>query len=142
MIYYVKVHKEKNGYWTEIPDLGVSGSEGATLKEALENSKEALEGVLESLFDRECNIPYPRVKKGHHFYPIEVDDSIAIPIILRKSRLSQKLTQKQMAEKLGISYQAYQKLETLTKSNPTIKTLRKIAEALDLSLSDLLKEAA
>ena len=142
MIYFAKVHKRKGLYWTEFPDLKCTGSEGATLKEALENSKEALEGVLESLFDRKCNIPFPKERKGKNYHPITVDDTIAIPIILRKLRLAHGLTLKQMAKKLDVSYQTYQNLETLNKSNPTIKTLRKIAIVFNLPLVEILREAA
>lgn len=145
MIYYTKVHlDEDGGYWTEFPDFQTPGSEGNSLEEALENSKEALEGILESLFDRECNIPAPKVRKGKNYYPIKVDVSIATPIILRKLRLAHNLTLKQLARKLGISYQSYQTLETLRKSNPTMKTLDKLADVynIDLTLSALFKKVA
>jgi antitoxin HicB len=143
MIYFVKVHKESNGsYWTEFPDLSTLGSEGDSLEEALINSKEALEGVLESLFDHKCEIPSPKPRKGKNWHPIDVDESIAIPIILRKLRLAHGLTLKQMAKELDITYQSYQKLETLGKANPTIKTLKKIAEVFEISVVDLLTEAA
>lgn len=46
----------------------------------------------------------------------------------------QKKTQTEIASMLGISYQAYQKLENPRKCNPTIKTLEKIADILDKDL--------
>lgn len=142
MVFYAKVHKESDGYWTEFPDLNTIGSEGETLAKTLENSKEALEGVLESLFDHKCDIPTPKQKKGKNWHPIEVDESIAIPIILRKLRLAHGLTLKQMAKELGITYQSYQKLETLGKANPTLRTLKKIATVFEMSVVDLLSDAA
>lgn len=142
MVFYAKVHKESDGYWTEFPDLNTLGSEGETLVKALANSKEALEGILESLFDHKCEIPAPKQKKGKNWHPIEVDESIAIPIILRKFRLARGLTLKEMAKELGIAYQSYQKLETLGKANPTLKTLKKIANVFDISIVDLLTDAA
>ncbi len=143
MTFFAKVHKDsKGGYWTEFPDLNIPGSEGRTLDEALENSKEALEGVLESLFDHKCEIPSPRERKGKNWHAVEVDETIAIPIILRKLRLAHDLTLKQMAKELGIAYQSYQKLETLGKANPTIKTLRKIADVFGMTVLELLEESA
>ena len=39
-------------------------------------------------------------------------------------------SQVEIARELGISYQAYQKLENPRKCNPTIKTLERISEVL------------
>jgi antitoxin HicB len=44
-------------------------------------------------------------------------------------------TQIEIARKLGISYQAYQKLENPRKCNPTIKTLERIGEVMGKRLS-------
>ena len=142
MIYFAKLHKEQGGYWTEFPELDCTGSDGTTLNEIRKNSKEALEGILESLFDRECNIPSPKLRRGKNWLPITVDDSIAIPIILRQFRLAHGLTLVKMAKRLGVAYQSYQVLETLHKANPTIKTLRNVAQALEIPVLDLLKEIA
>jgi len=43
-------------------------------------------------------------------------------------------SQVEIAHSLGISYQAYQKLENPRKCNPTIKTLEKIGTALGRKL--------
>jgi antitoxin HicB len=142
MIYFAKLHKESDGYWTEFPELNCSGSEGSTLEEVYKNSKEALEAVLESLFDRKCEIPSPKFRKGKGWLAINVDDTIAIPIIFRQLRLAHGLTLKQMAKRLGITYQSYQALETLRRANPTIKTLRKVADAFEIPLSEILKDVA
>ena len=45
-----------------------------------------------------------------------------------------KFTQKQLAAKLGISYQAYQRMERPGRSNVTVHTLERIAEALGSEL--------
>lgn len=142
MIYYAKLHKSGKGYWTEFPDLNTTGSEGRTTEEIKKNSKEALEGILESLFDRECKIPLPKQHQGKQWIPIQVEDSIAIPIVLRQLRLSHGLTLKQMASELGIAYQTYQTLETIKESNPTIKTLRKVANVFEIPVFELLKKVA
>lgn len=55
-----------------------------------------------------------------------------------KEILSKKgLTQKDLAEKLGLNYTAFN--NTLN-GNPTISTLEKVANALDVKLADLFVE--
>jgi antitoxin HicB len=142
MIYFARLHRSKGSYWTEFPEFKTPGSEGSTLDEVTTNSKEALEGLLESLYDRECKIPPPKARRGKNWLPIEVDDSIAVPIVLRQLRLAHGLTLKQMAKKLDTSYQSYQALETLRRANPTLKTLRKVAEAFEVPVVELLQKIA
>jgi len=37
--------------------------------------------------------------------------------------------QSEIADRLGLSYQAYQRLENPSKSNPSVKTLQRVAKA-------------
>jgi len=55
---------------------------------------------------------------------------------LKELRISQKLTQKQMAENLGITERNYQRYEAT--SNPSVKTLIKIADYFDVTIDYLL----
>lgn len=56
---------------------------------------------------------------------------------IKAIRKSKRMTQKQLAEKLGISYQAIQQIEN--KDNINTNTLQKIASALNVPISELLK---
>jgi len=48
--YLVIVHPdETGGYWTEVPAVPGCGSQGETVEEAIEMTKDAIEGVLETL---------------------------------------------------------------------------------------------
>lgn len=48
--YVVIVHPdETGGYWTEVPALPGCGSQGETVEEAVEMTRDAIEGVLETL---------------------------------------------------------------------------------------------
>ena len=48
--YVVIVHPdETGGFWTEVPAVPGCGSQGETMEEAIEMTKDAIEGVLESL---------------------------------------------------------------------------------------------
>lgn len=55
---------------------------------------------------------------------------------LKQLRLSYNLTQKQLAEELDISQQAYMKWET-GKTSPTLTSLEKIANFFDIPMSIL-----
>ena len=56
---------------------------------------------------------------------------------LRETRLMCQLTQRQMAEKLGISQPSYIRYENGT-SEPTMENLVKIADILDVSIDYML----
>jgi antitoxin HicB len=96
--------------------------------------KEALTGYLASIFERNVQIPAPSDIKGKSVYYIEPEPEVSVPIILRKLRETRKLTQCDIAKILGISYQAYQRLEKPGKSNPTLKTIERIARVFDKDL--------
>jgi antitoxin HicB len=125
---------EDNAYLVEFPDLPGCLTEGKTLQEARQNAKEALTGYLASIFERNFQIPEPSDIKGKGVYYIEPEPEVSVPIILRKLRETRKLTQGDIAKILGISYQAYQRLEKPGKSNPTLKTLERLAKVFDKDL--------
>jgi antitoxin HicB len=129
MEYFARIWKEKEDYLVSFPDLPNVNTYGFTHEHALEMASEALNAVLESEFEAGFRlIPARdyRGKRNHH--PIEVLPHIALAYDLRKIR--KKQTQGEIAEKLGISYQAYQKLENPRKCNPTVKTLEKLGKVL------------
>ena len=50
MEYTIIVHPdETGGYWTEVPSLPGCGSQGETVEEAVEMTRDAIGGYLESL---------------------------------------------------------------------------------------------
>jgi antitoxin HicB len=133
MEYFARVIREENDYVVVFPDFPNVNTFGTSMEEALANGKEALNGALESDFERGYALPKPtdhRGKKSYH--PIPILPHIEIAYELRKIRKGQ--SQSEVAAKLGITYQAYQKLENPRKCNPTIKTLEKIGDALGREL--------
>lgn len=121
-------------YLVEFPDLPGCLTEGDTLDAAKQNAKEALTGYLSSIFERNLKIPDPSALKGRNIYEIEPEPEVAVPILLKRLRETRKLTQGDIAKVLGISYQAYQRLEKPGKSNPTIKTLERLAKVYNKDL--------
>ena len=58
---------------------------------------------------------------------------------LRKLRKEHGFTQEGLAEKAGIEYKYVQMLEGKTPPSPTLRTLEKIAKALDMEAWELIK---
>ncbi|MFC1853585.1 helix-turn-helix domain-containing protein [candidate division CSSED10-310 bacterium] len=126
MFYYAKISKEDDSYLVSFPEFENINTYGCTIDEALKNAEEALNGSIESDFERGFLIPIPSDQTGDYYYRIYLRPHIEIALRLKQLR-SQK-TQIEIAKELGVSYQAYQKLENPRKCNPTIKTLEKIAK--------------
>lgn len=58
--YTVIVHEaEEGGYWTEVPGLAGAGSQGETQDEAIANTKESIQAVLEVMQEQGELIPEP-----------------------------------------------------------------------------------
>jgi predicted RNase H-like HicB family nuclease len=59
--YTVIVHEaEEGGYWTEVPALPGAGSQGETLDEAIANTKESIELVIEVMREKGEEVPIPK----------------------------------------------------------------------------------
>lgn len=125
MKYFAKIIKEDDHYSVSFPDFPNVNTYGITKDDAIENAYDALNGCIESDFERGFKIPISKNYSGKSYFPISVKPHIEISIKLREIRA--KKSQIEIANMLGISYQAYQKLENPRKCNPTVKTLEKIA---------------
>lgn len=130
----IKYSETDNSYIVEFPDLPGCLTEGSNLEEAKINAKEALTAYLASIFERNLKIPEPSKLKRRNIYQIEPERKVSIPIFLKIQRDTKKLSQSDIAKVLGISYQAYQRLEKPGKSNPTLKTLERLAKVFGQEL--------
>jgi len=74
------------------------------------------------------SLPDPATGPGEGLYPIEVAPHIILAWDIRKLRGDR--SQSEIAARLGLSYQAYQRLENPARGNPTVKTLERVARAL------------
>jgi predicted RNase H-like HicB family nuclease len=58
--YTVIVHEaEEGGFWTEVPALPGAGSQGETVDEAVANTKESIELVIEAMREDGPPVPVP-----------------------------------------------------------------------------------
>ena len=127
MEFHAKIVKEEDAFIVSFPDFPNINTYGDSFAEAQENAHEALNAALESDFERGYEIPKPTVANGKRLhFPIQVLPHIQLAYELKKIRRGS--SQSDIARKLGISYQAYQKLENPRKCNPTVKTLERIGE--------------
>ncbi|MBC8373471.1 MAG: type II toxin-antitoxin system HicB family antitoxin [Phycisphaerae bacterium] len=125
MTYAAKIKKQEGAYLVSFPEFPNVNTYGDTLAEALGNAVEAVNGAIESDFERGFDLPEPRKYRGRGYYDIDIHPHIEIAYSLRKLRNGRP--QVEIARQLNVSYQAYQKLENPRRCNPTIKTLEKIS---------------
>lgn len=132
MEFYATFIKSDGCYIVSFPEFPNINTYGETKEEAMRMASEALNACLETDFERGFSLPEQKVHKGKNTYPIKVLPHIEIAYTLRKLRKNK--SQEAIARELGITYQAYQKLENPRKCNPTIKTLEKIGNTLGKEL--------
>ena len=73
-------------------------------------------------------------KAGQKVVFILLEAEVRTAYMLRDWREQAALTQKELAKRLNISYQAYQRMERPGRSNLTVNTLDRVAEALHREL--------
>ncbi len=127
MQYHFKIHKEGEGYWAECIELPGCVTEGDSKEELYENMQDALNTYLEEPADSKYIASLPKkLKKGsRNIVAVSVDPSIAFAFLIRRQRIKKGLTQKQVAEKLGMKrIFSYQRLER--RCNPTLEQITKL----------------
>jgi predicted RNase H-like HicB family nuclease/DNA-binding XRE family transcriptional regulator len=127
MKYHFKVHKEKAGFWAECLELNGCITQADTQEELYKNGEEALNLFLEEPIDSKIIFPLPDTSLDieKNIIEIQVEPEIALAVLLRNHRLNSNMTQKQVAEMLGMkNIYSYQRLEK--KSNPTLTIINKI----------------
>ena len=130
MVYNCEIEQEGDMFLVRFPDMPNVLTFGDNHEHALEMAKEALEVCMESDISRGMSVPPPAYAGG---YPVCVASHIALSLKLRDLRGNRSQTD--IASKLGLTYQAYQRLENPRKANPTVKTLEKIARVYGRELS-------
>ena len=126
MTFYCNITQKDGKFFVQFPDISNAITLGDTQEEALIMAKDVLNGVLASHLDNGFPISEPNYRGG---YPVEVSPKVAFAIELRKARANH--TQKEVAEKAGMTYQQYQRLENPHKTNPTLETLYKLQQVFN-----------
>lgn len=124
MTYYCTVVEEDDAFTVEFPDMPNIITCGRDRDEALSMAHDALNAALASDVARGILPPTPVFSDG---YAVSVAPHIEIAAQLRNLRGA--TPQAEIAARMGITYQAYQRLENPMAGNPTVKTLEKVARA-------------
>lgn len=133
--YDVRITKQGGGgYLAQFPELPGCLTEGTTLVETLENAREALSGWLFVAIKHGDEVPRARVHQGRTYRRVVPDLDVRIALAILSARKRRGLTQQEVADALGISQQAYRRLEMPGMSNPTLRTLARISTVLGLNL--------
>ena len=69
---------------------------------------------------------------------MEAQPQITIGQKIRKWRTKRGLTQEGLARKADISYTTFVKIETDVVKNPSVDTVKKIAQALEITIDELI----
>ena len=128
------IHNDADGLSIEIIDFPTCFTDGATFDELISNASEALSLHLRCMLEDNDDIPEPSEIQGENIVHITPRYEVALPLILKKRREELSLRQSDVAEKMKIPYQTYQKLERGKTFNPTLKTLEKVAKSLGKKL--------
>jgi antitoxin HicB len=99
---------------------------GNTLEEAKTMASEAVSGLLESYLEHGDKFTIPKSGDSPFWHNIPIEPGLAFALWLRNTRLSRNMTLAEAAEKMGVKYQVYQKLENPRTANTTLKTLVKL----------------
>jgi antitoxin HicB len=132
--YPAVVHHDADGLSIEIIDFPTCFTDGGSIEELTANAVEALSLHLRCMLEDNDDIPEPSDIQGENIIYITPRYEVALPVILKKRREELSLRQSDVAEKMNIPYQTYQKLERAKPFNPTLKTLEKVAKSLGKKL--------
>ena len=101
-------------------------TDGTSLDHAKEMASEAVSGLIETYLEHNMPFSIPPETDKPDYHAIRLDPSLSFALWLRSQRKARNMSLADVAEKMGIKYQVYQKLENPRKANPTLKTLCKI----------------
>jgi len=138
MEYHFKIHKEKKQYWAECVEIPYCHTIGKDLEELNKNMTEVINLVLDEPENSKVILPLPKKVRAKNIIAVKPDIQIAFAMILRQFRLTQGLSQRQMAQKLGRVLSQYQKLEKSKTANPNLKTIKNLKSKFpELNLADI-----
>lgn len=128
--YYARFSPELDGgYSVEFPDIKGAITCGEDLEDALDNAKECLSGMLETMLDMNKDIPTPKKHKGPAMVLITPELDVQIALLIRQYKSQTNLTTADLAKSLGTSWASLNRIEKAG-SNPTIKQISRVAAAL------------
>jgi len=109
-------------------------TDGTSLEHAKKMASEAVCGLIETYLEHNIPFSIPPASDEPDCYAVPLDPSLSFALWLRNQRKLRNMTLADVAEKMGVKYQVYQKLENPRAANPTLKTICKIEQVFDSKL--------
>ena len=125
MKYHFRVRKEEDGFSAHCIELDGCITQGDSMEELYENMREALNLYVQEPANSKdlAALPDDSIRKSKNVVEVALDPEIAFPFLVRHYRITHRLTQQQVADKLGFEkIFSYQRLEA-RKCNPTLKII-------------------
>ncbi|MCC5815823.1 MAG: type II toxin-antitoxin system HicB family antitoxin [Leptospira sp.] len=129
MEYHFKIHEENpGGYWAQCIEIPSAKTQGNSLPELDKKMQEVINLALDDPENLEDLPPFPmKIKITKDIRKVKVDPKISFSLILKRERLKSKLTQREVAEMLGLkNLYSYQRLESSRTANPQLTTISKV----------------
>jgi antitoxin HicB len=129
MEYHFKIFSDKKkGFWAQCMEIPEAKTQADTKEELILNMQEVLNLVLDDPLQKETLPPFPKkIKIMKDIAKVKVEPKISFSLILKRERMKRNLTQKQVAEKLGLkNVYSYQRLESSKTANPQLTTISKV----------------
>jgi predicted RNase H-like HicB family nuclease/transcriptional regulator with XRE-family HTH domain len=137
MQYDALITKEGDSFLVEFPDCPGCQTFADAADDVAAEAREALEGWLEANLVERRIPPRPMRRKaaplGYSLLRVAINPVLALALQVRWARADRRLSQGDLAKKVGVSQQQIAKLED-PDANPTLDTVRKVADALELEV--------
>lgn len=123
---------EEGDVCVDFPDVGGAGqgTHGATCDEAREMAQDLIDGYVTVCLrqDEDPMEPQAALPEGEGWEWVYPSQRVSIAWQIRRLRRGKGMTQKQVAQALGVSQEAYTRWENPDKMNPRLDTLEKLAK--------------
>ena len=136
MYYVAKLTREGRHWLVNFPDCPGCQTFGDSKHEAIEMAADALAGWLASILKHGELPPAPKSREGRSMVAVPVPARLAAIITIRRRRARLRITQRQLAERLGVSQQQVAKLED-PDTNKSLASIEKAMRALGIRLEFL-----
>jgi antitoxin HicB len=103
-------------------------TDGKTLEDAKKMAYEAVTGLIITYLEHNIPFSIPPINITPDYHTIPLEPGLSFALWLRNQRKSHNMSLADAAERMGVKYQVYQKLENPRTANPTLKTLCKIEQ--------------
>jgi predicted RNase H-like HicB family nuclease/DNA-binding XRE family transcriptional regulator len=136
---FVTVDKETDSFLIDFPDCPGCQTFAESSDDVPAMAKEALEGWLETHLAERRIPPRPAHRdeaatpRGANLIRVTINPKLAVGLHVRWARIDRDLSQRGLAELVGVSQQQIAKLED-PDGNPGLETVERVAKALGLDV--------